>query len=98
MTELTEVREERNGQPNEVAPTLAGPTPKTLGFADQGALWANLGVSLLGFSGAITVLAPAGVPRLSIVAAIAATIVGTVLGSVMVGLSAVPGAQTQAPS
>jgi putative hydroxymethylpyrimidine transporter CytX len=82
----------------EVAPTLAGPTPKPLGFADQAAFWANLGVTLLGFSGAGYVLAPANVPRLSIVAAIAATVVGTVLGSVMIGLAAVPGAQTDAPA
>src|SRR5215472_10135400 len=82
----------------EVAPTLDGPTPKVLGFTDQGALWANLGVSLLGFSGALAVLAPNGVPQLSIVAAIAATVVGTVLGSVMVGLSAIPGARTGAPA
>jgi putative hydroxymethylpyrimidine transporter CytX len=84
--------------PDEVALTLAGPTPRTLGLTDQGAFWANLGISLLGFSGAITVLAPAGVPQLSVLAAIAATVVGTVLGSVMVGLAAVPGAQTGAPA
>ena len=82
----------------EVAPTLDGPTPKVLGFTDQGALWANLGVSLLGFAGAFSVLQPAGVPQLSITAAIAATVVGTVLGSVMVGLSAIPGARTGAPA
>jgi nucleobase:cation symporter-1, NCS1 family len=69
-----------------------------LGFTDQGALWANLGISLLGFSGAVYVLEPAGAPRLSIVAAILATVVGTVLGSVMVGLSAIPGARTGAPA
>jgi len=45
-------------EPTEVAPTLDGPTPKVLGFTDQGALWANLGVSLLGFAGAFTVLSP----------------------------------------
>ncbi|HWE89759.1 MAG TPA: cytosine permease [Pseudonocardiaceae bacterium] len=88
----------RSSTRTEVAPTLAGPTPKTLGFADQAAFWANLGVSLLGFSGATIVLAPANAPRLSIVAAIVATVVGTVLGGVMVGLAAVPGAQTDAPS
>lgn len=82
----------------EVAPTLDGPIPKVLGFTDQGALWANLGVSLLGFAGAFSVLQPAGVPQLSIAAAIAATVVGTVLGSVMVGLSAIPGARTGAPA
>ncbi|HKN98277.1 MAG TPA: cytosine permease [Pseudonocardiaceae bacterium] len=82
----------------EVAPTLAGPTPKVLGFTDQGALWTNLGVSLLGFAGAFTVLQPPNVPQLSIAAAIVATIVGTVLGSVMLGLSAIPGARTGAPA
>ena len=82
----------------EVAKTLAGPTPKTLGVLDQGAFWANLGVSLLGFSGAIYVLQPANAPQLSIIAAIAATVVGTVLGSVMVGLAAIPGARTDAPA
>jgi NCS1 family nucleobase:cation symporter-1 len=85
-------------EPTEVAPTLDGPTPKVLGFTDQGALWANLGVSLLGFAGAFTVLQPPNVPQLSITAAIAATVVGTVLGSVMVGLSAIPGARTGAPA
>ncbi len=88
----------RVDQPTEVAPTLDGPTPKILGFTDQGALWANLGVSLLGFAGAFSVLQPANVPQLSIAAAIAATVVGTVLGSVMVGLSAIPGARTGAPA
>lgn len=82
----------------EVPTTLADAPPKTLGLLDQGAFWANLGVSLLGFSGALTVLAPSGVPKLSILAAIAATVVGTVLGSAMVGLSAVPGARTGAPA
>lgn len=85
-------------QSNEVARTLEGPTPRTLGTLDQGAFWANLGVSLLGFTGAATVMMPAGVPRLSFVAAVVATIVGTVIGSIMLGLSAVPGARTQAPS
>src|SRR3981081_2329376 len=90
----------RSEQPQitEVAPTLAGPTPKGLGFTDQGALWANLGVSLLGFAGAFTVLQPPNAPQLSITAAIAATVVGTVLGSVMVGLSAIPGARTGGPA
>lgn len=87
-----------DGQLREVAPTLAGPTPKVLGLTDQGALWANLGVSLLGFAGAFTVLQPPNQPQLSIVAAIVATIVGTVLGSIMVGLSAIPGVRTDAPA
>ncbi|MGH3624299.1 MAG: hypothetical protein ACRDQ5_21350, partial [Sciscionella sp.] len=88
----------RDQRPHEVAKTLAGPTPRTLGALDQGAFWVNLGVSLLGFTGAATVMMPAGVPPLSFVAALLATVVGTVIGSVMLGLSSVPGALTQAPS
>ncbi|MDD7941333.1 cytosine permease [Actinomycetospora lutea] len=82
----------------EVAPTLDGPVPKTLGFLDQGAFWANLGVSLLGFAGVLAVLAPAGAPSLTVTAAVVATVVGTVIGSAMVGLSAMPGAATGAPA
>jgi NCS1 family nucleobase:cation symporter-1 len=84
--------------PVEVAPTLEGPVPKTLGFLDQGAFWANLGVSLLGFAGVLAVLAPAGAPPLTVTAAIVATVVGTAIGSAMVGLSAMPGAATGAPA
>jgi putative hydroxymethylpyrimidine transporter CytX len=82
----------------EVPNTLAERPPRTLGFLDQGAFWANLGVSLLGFSGALAVLTPSNAPRLSITAAVVATVVGTVLGAAMVGLSAIPGARTGAPS
>jgi putative hydroxymethylpyrimidine transporter CytX len=82
----------------EVAPTLDGPVPKTLGFLDQGAFWANLGVSLLGFAGVLAVLQPAGAPPLTITAAVVATVVGTLVGSAMVGLSAIPGARTGAPA
>ncbi|MDT7724203.1 MAG: nucleobase:cation symporter, family [Actinomycetota bacterium] len=89
------VREETG---SEVSRTLDGPVPRSLGALDQGAFWVNLGVSLLGFTGAATVMMPAGAPPLSFLAALAATVVGTVIGSVMLGLSAVPGAQTQAPS
>jgi len=84
--------------PAEVAPTLDGPVPKTLGFLDQGAFWANLGVSLLGFAGVLAVLAPAGAPPLTVAAAVTATVVGTLIGSAMVGLSAMPGAATGAPA
>lgn len=82
----------------EVPHTLAEQPPKTLGFFDQGAFWGNLGVSLLGFSGALAVLNPAGAPPLPIIGAVAATVVGTVIGSAMVGLSAIPGARTGAPA
>jgi nucleobase:cation symporter-1, NCS1 family len=83
---------------DEVAPTLDGPVPRSLGFLDQGAFWANLGVSLLGFAGVLAVLQPAGAPPLTVTAAIVATVVGTVIGSAMVGLSAIPGARTGAPA
>ncbi|MDD7966271.1 purine-cytosine permease family protein [Actinomycetospora lemnae] len=84
--------------PAEVAPTLDGPVPQTLGFLDQGAFWANLGVSLLGFAGVLAVLQPAGAPALTVTAAVVATVVGTLIGSAMVGLSAMPGAATGAPA
>jgi putative hydroxymethylpyrimidine transporter CytX len=85
---------------DEVPYTLGEPAPKVLSFWDQGAFWANLGVSLFAFSGAYTVLAPDvnGVPRLAISAGITAMIVGTVLGGLMLGLAAVPGARTGQPA
>ncbi|HEX6472197.1 MAG TPA: cytosine permease [Streptosporangiaceae bacterium] len=88
-------------QPSDEVPyTLDRPAPKVLSFWDQGAFWANLGVSLLAFSGAYTVLAPDGDnnPQLSIMAGIVAMTVGTLIGAVMLGLAAVPGARTGAPA
>lgn len=93
-----DVHSETGGNGNEVAKTLAGPTPRSLGLLDQGAFWVNLGVSLLGFSGAATVMSPSGGPPLSFLAAVLAAVLGTVVGSLMLGLSAVPGARTQKPS
>ncbi|WP_328401290.1 purine-cytosine permease family protein [Nocardia sp. NBC_00403] len=80
--------------------TLEEPAPKVLSFWDQSAFWANLGVSLVAFTGAYTVLAPNTeyAPQISIAAGILAMIVGTVLGGVMLGLAAVPGAQTGKPA
>ncbi|MCG5219681.1 cytosine permease [Streptosporangium soli] len=78
--------------------TLDQAAPKTLGVLDQGAFWANLGVSLLGFSGALALLAPLGGPPLTFTAAIVAAVVGSVIGTAMVGLAAVPGAQTGMPA
>jgi putative hydroxymethylpyrimidine transporter CytX len=85
---------------NEVPYTLEEPAPKVLSFWDQSAFWANLGVSLLAFTGAYTVLAPDGngKAQLSIEAGIVAMIVGTVVGGLMLGLAAVPGARTGAPA
>lgn len=80
--------------------TLDQPAVKTLGFFDQVGLWGNLGVSLLGFTGAFVVLQPlgAGTTKLTFAAALLATVVGTVLGTAAVGLAAVPGARTGAPA
>ena len=69
---------------SEVARTLAEPVPQALSLLDQFGLWGNLGVSLLGFTGAIFVLQPggAGTPELSLAAALTAIVTGTVLGTV----------------
>lgn len=88
-------------RPRDEAPyTLDEPAPKVLSFWDQSAFWANLGVSLLAFSGAVTVLAPDadGVPQMPIVAGIVAMIVGTVIGGIMLGLAAVPGTRVGVPA
>jgi nucleobase:cation symporter-1, NCS1 family len=85
---------------SEVARTLAEPVPQSLSLLDQLGLWGNLGVSLLGFTGAIFVLQPggAGTPGLSLAAALAATVVGTILGTLPVALAGLPGARTGAPA
>jgi nucleobase:cation symporter-1, NCS1 family len=82
----------------EVPLTLEGAPPKTLGVLDQGALWANLAVSLLGFSGALLLLNPLGDAPLSLAAALTATVVGSLIGTTMVGLAAIPGTQTGRPA
>ena len=86
-------------QHSEVGRTLAEPVPQSLSLADQFGLWGNLGVSLLGFTGAIFVLQPrgAGTPELSLAAAFAALLVGTLVGTLPVALAAVQGARTGAP-
>ena len=50
--------------------TSPSPVPKALSLVDQLGLWGNLGVSLLGFTGAIFVLQPngTGTPELSMLA------------------------------
>src|SRR6201998_2881654 len=80
--------------------TLNEPVPQTLGLLDQFGLWGNLGVSLLGFTGAIFVLQPggAGTPELSLAAALAAIVAGTVLGAAALALAGLPGARTGAPA
>src|SRR5487761_1561971 len=94
---FTVVKDDRH---SEVAPTLAGPVPQTLGLLDQLGLWGNLGVSLLGFTGAIFVLQPggSGTPELSLGAALVAIALGTILGTLAVAYSGLPGARTGAPA
>ncbi len=85
---------------SEAPRTLAGPVPQALTLADQLGLWGNLGVSLLGFTGALFVLQPggAGTPKLSLLSAFVALIVGTVLGTLGVAVSGLPGVRTGAPA
>src|ERR1700712_3706487 len=90
----------QRGSAAEVPPTLVEPAPRVLGVFDQLGLWGNLGVSLLGFTGAAVVLQPGGpgTPQLSLMAALLATVVGTVLGAAAIAASAIPGARTGAPA
>jgi len=79
--------------------TLDQPAPRALRLVDQLGLWGNLGVSLLGFTGAMVVLQPIeGGAMLTLGAAVAATVVGTVLGTLAVALASVPGSRTGAPA
>jgi putative hydroxymethylpyrimidine transporter CytX len=82
----------------EVPHTLEEPTPRPLGVLDQAGLWGNLGVTLLGFGGAVAITFPAGAPRLPLAGAFAAAAVGTLLGTLALSLSTLPGAQTGAPA
>src|SRR5215469_10645435 len=85
---------------SEVGRNLAEPVPQALSLLDQFGLWGNLGVSLLGFTGAIFVLQPggAGTPQLSLAAGLTAIVVGTLLGTLPVALAGLPGARTGAPA
>src|SRR5580658_5483394 len=85
---------------SEVGRNLSDPVPKALSLIDQLGLWGNLGVSLLGFTGAIFVLQPGGpgTPELSLAAALTAIVVGTLLGTLPLALSGLPGVRTGAPA
>jgi len=85
---------------SEVPLTLNEPVPQALGLFDQFGLWGNLGVSLLGFTGAIFVLQPggSGTPELSLVAGLSAIVLGTILGTFAVAMTGVAGARTGAPA
>jgi nucleobase:cation symporter-1, NCS1 family len=78
--------------------TLATDAPRALGLADQLSLWSSLGVSLLIPVAAVFVIAPFGLPPLSLAAALTAVVLGSVAGSLVLALSAVIGARTGEPS
>ncbi|HST46525.1 purine-cytosine permease family protein [Jatrophihabitans sp.] len=82
----------------EAPATLNEAAPRTLGLLDQLGFWGNVGVSLLGFSGAIAILAPYGVQQLSFAAAVTAAVAGSVLGGLILGGALVLGARTGAPA
>jgi NCS1 family nucleobase:cation symporter-1 len=94
---FTKIAADRRG---EVPTTLAEPVPQPLTMLDQFGLWGNLGVSLLGFTGALFVLRPygSGTPELSLAAALTAVVAGTLIGTVPVALAGVQGARTGAPA
>jgi NCS1 family nucleobase:cation symporter-1 len=98
--ELMTIDTRRSAPPtaDEVPHTLLEEPPRALRLVDQLGLWGNLGVSLLGFTGAIFVLVPIAEPGMSLAAAGTAVLVGTLLGSFGIALAAVPGARTGAPS
>lgn len=74
--------------------TLDQPAARSLGLAEQLSLWWNLGISLLLPVTASFLLAPG----MSLLAALTAIVVGSVIGNLLLGLSAVPGAETGAPA
>ena len=82
----------------EVPLTLTAAAPRTLGLLDQLGFWGNLGVSLLGFAGALSILTPFGAEPLNLPAAITAIVVGTAIGGAILGTSLVLGAKTGAPA
>ncbi len=82
----------------EVPATLVEPAPRALGLLDQCGFWGNLGVSLLGFAGAMSVLTPVGAAPLSLGASVTAVVTGTVLGSLALAASLALGSRVGAPA
>ena len=78
--------------------TLTESVPGSLSLLDQLGFWGNLGVSLLGFAGALSILTPYGAPTLTLTAATTAIVVGSVLGGLVLGTSLVLGVRTGAPA
>jgi NCS1 family nucleobase:cation symporter-1 len=82
----------------EAPTTLTEQAPRALGLLDQLGFWGNLGVSLLGFAGALSILTPSGSGPLSLPAAVTALVTGSVLGGLVLGTSLVFGARTGVPA
>jgi putative hydroxymethylpyrimidine transporter CytX len=90
---------QRRDEHAEAPLTLDEPAPRALRLVDQLGMWGNLGVSLLGFTGALYVLYPVdGGPALSLGAALVALVIGTVLGTAAVAVAAIPGTETGSPA
>ena len=100
MDELTSFTVVTGDAHAEVAHTLVEPVPQALGVVDQFGLWGNLGVSLLGFTGAIFVLEPTGTAAgaLPVAGAFLSIVLGTVLGSLAIAACGISGARTGAPA
>jgi NCS1 family nucleobase:cation symporter-1 len=66
---------------------------RVLGFLDQAVLWGNLGISLL-----VLVAGALLVPAMGLVPALLATVLGAAVGNALLGLAAVPAAETGVPA
>ena len=98
MSVSTHVPSPRTTQP-EAPLVLDLDPPKPLGVVDQFSLWFNLGVSLTGPVTALFVLSPYfDGTRMSLLAALVATVSGAILGAGLLGAVSVLGAQTGAPA
>src|SRR5262245_36756450 len=69
------------------------PRLRTLGLFDMGALWGNLGISLL-----LPIVAAFMVPGMTFTRALVAIVVGVAIGNAMLGWAGRIGAQTGAPA
>ena len=89
-----QARSPKAPRPEEAPLQLTTEPPRPLGFADQLAMWANLGISLFGpITGGLVALTTGSVGL-----AIAAVVVGCGIGALLLGASAMFGATTGAPA
>ena len=95
---MTTLDDRPTGGTDEAPLTLDQPAVRSLRLVDQLGMWGNLGVSLLGFTGAIYVLYPVGTTPMSLGAALVALLVGTVFGTAAVAVAAIPGTVTGSPA